>query len=90
MPRYQMREIYLTWVDTVIEAKNKEEAETIFACIPRDHSQIDENKMFQQEELEEVDAEHYMLTPLSDFDKQVITNELGYSPYKGFTPQPKT
>ena len=87
--RYRMREIYVTWVDTVVEATSKEEAQIILDCIPRDDSQIEDNKMFQQEELEVVDNNEE-LTSLDKFDKQRITDELGYQIYEGLTPKTPT
>lgn len=84
--KFRMREIYVTWIDTTVEANSREEAEIILECLPRDHDQIDNNKMFQQEELEEVDPSTD-LTPITTFDKQFITNELGYEIYEGITPQ---
>ena len=84
--KVRMREIYLSFIDTTVEADSVEQARKIFQCIPRDHGQINDNKMFQGEEVEVVGDEEET-TPLSDFDKQIITNELGYQIYEGITPQ---
>ena len=85
---FRLRDIYLTYIDTTVKAKNEDEARRIAACITRDHSQIDDNKMFQQEEIEEV-GDDETPTFLSNSDKRMITNALGYQIYEGILPEPE-
>ena len=86
LKRFRLRDIYLSYVDTVVEARDKEEAQKILERIPHyDLGQLDDNKMFQGEELEEVD-DSIDLTTLTKADKQDITDDLGYQIYEGITP----